>query len=131
MWCRCQRKSQRTPERITTGGLLKLPFDPVHHQGVRAGRVGHGSLAVDAVEPEEGEYLDASLQLGAAHAAAPGVHGNTFVLSRLAIDARVEVLAEEVEQAWDLIFGMREEVLVEGQLDLPRPELPQGHVVLD
>src|SRR5918995_1585009 len=47
------------------------------------------------------------------------------------VDAPVESLAERGEQASKLVLGARQEVLVEGEVDLPRPELPQGDVVFD
>src|SRR5215210_2917321 len=137
-WWRCQRKSQRTPERMITGGLDKGSPPRPTHQGVRAGRIGHRPLAVDAVEPEEPENLDGPLYLAIRHGAPPRVHRRDLWVAAQgrgalqgAVGAPVEALAEKGEEAPKLLVGVREEVLVEGEVYLPRSELPQGCVVLD
>src|SRR3712207_25182 len=123
---------------MITGGLGNGSPPSPTHQGVRAGRIGHDPLAVDTVEPEEPEYLGGPLQLAIGHGALPGVHGSDFApaaqgrgVFQGVVDAPVESLAEKAEQAPELVLGAREEALVESEVDLPRSELPQGHVVLD
>lgn len=154
MWCRCQRKSHRTPARTTTGGLpaaapglvmIRAPIPACFsrvHQGVRGAGVGHRSLAVDAVEPEEAQYLDGPLRLRTAHRFPPPADrparrdGAALAAegrgpSHPAQDALVELFAEEGEQAPDLVFGAGDQVLVEGQVYVAPPELPQRDVVVD
>src|SRR5215210_1922032 len=137
-WWRCQRKSQRTPERMITGGLDKGSPPRPTHQGVRAGRIGHRPLAVDAVEPEEPENLDGPLYLAIRHGAPPRVHRRDLWVAAQgrgtlqgAVGAPVEALAEKGEEAPELLVGAHEEILVEGEVYLPRSELPQGCVILD
>src|SRR5215213_2608980 len=123
---------------MITGGLPKGSPPRRAHQGVRTGRIWHRPLAVDAVKPEAPEYLDGPLGLAVGHAAPPRVHGGDLRVAAQgrgtlqgAVGAPVEALVEKGEEAPELLVGAHEEVLVEGEVYLPRPELPQGHVVLD
>jgi hypothetical protein len=44
------------------------------HQGKRAVRVRHWFFGVDLLQPEEGQYLDSSLELGVRHVLPPAAY---------------------------------------------------------
>ncbi len=141
LWCRCHRKSHRMPARITTGGLAQCPYSPVRaHQGVRARGIRHRPFAVDAVEAEEVQDLDCLLQPAAARpggANRPRRGSRGHPCGSGARDAsgcgrrgRRSPRPRKANRRRNSSFGIGEQVLVEGQVYLARPELLERHVVV-